>query len=88
MAGDKSIHINGMCLFGAWRRKAPTAPSVELDDKYKRLRRVVAKQAHKAQWHNERNVPIMRVPSVSPCVAVPWVPSNEAQRGNGIGETP
>ena len=29
--------INGMCLFEAWRRKAPTAPSVELDDKYKRL---------------------------------------------------
>ena len=30
----------------------------------------------------------MRVPSVAPCGAVPWVPSNEAQRGNGIGETP
>ena len=29
----------------------------------------------------------MRVPSVSPCGAVPWVPSNEVQRGNGIGET-
>ena len=30
----------------------------------------------------------MRAPSVAPCGAVPWVPSNEAQRGNGIGETP
>ena len=30
----------------------------------------------------------MRVPSVSPRGAVPWVPSNEVQRGNGIGETP
>ena len=30
----------------------------------------------------------MRVPSVSPCGAVPWVPSNEVQGGNGIGETP
>ncbi len=30
----------------------------------------------------------MRVPSVAPCGAVPWVPSNEVQRGNGIGETP
>ena len=30
----------------------------------------------------------MRVPSVSPRRAVPWVPSNEVQRGNGIGETP
>ena len=29
----------------------------------------------------------MRVPSVSPRGAVPWVPSNEVQRGNGIGET-
>ena len=31
-----------MCLLGAWRRKAPTASSAKLDDKYKRLRRVVA----------------------------------------------
>ena len=30
----------------------------------------------------------MRAPSVSPRGAVPWVPSNEVQRGNGIGETP
>ncbi len=30
----------------------------------------------------------MRVPSVSPRGAVPWVPSSIAQRGNGIGETP
>ena len=29
----------------------------------------------------------MRVPSVSPRGAVPWVPSNKVQRGNGIGET-
>ena len=28
----------------------------------------------------------MRVPSVSPRGAVPWVPSNEVQRGNGTGE--
>ena len=54
---------------------------------YKRLWRVVAKQSHKAQWHNERNVLIMRAPSVAPCGAVPWVPSSKAQRGNGIGET-
>jgi len=30
----------------------------------------------------------MRVLSVAPCGAVPWVPSSIAQRGNGIGETP
>ena len=29
----------------------------------------------------------MRAPSVAPCGAVPWVPSNEVRRGNGIGET-
>ena len=38
----QGVLINGMCLFGAWRRKAPTASSAKLDDKYKRLRRVVA----------------------------------------------
>ena len=32
-------------------RKATTVASAELDGKYKRLRRVVAKLAHKAQWH-------------------------------------
>ena len=35
-----------------------------------------------------RKMPLsMRAPSVAPCGAVPWVPSNEVQRGNGIGET-
>ncbi len=42
-----------MCLFKAWSRRAATASNAELDGKYKRLCRVVAKQAHKAQWHNE-----------------------------------
>ena len=35
---------------------------------------------------SERYLSIRR-PSVAPCGAVPWVPSNNAQRGNGIGET-
>ena len=39
---EKIKHINGMCFFGVWRRKAPTASSAKLDGKYKRLRRVVA----------------------------------------------
>ena len=26
----RSVFINGMCLLGAWRRKAPTVSSVEL----------------------------------------------------------
>ena len=38
----QSAFINGMCIFEAWRRKAPTASSAKLDGKYKRLRRVVA----------------------------------------------
>ena len=45
-------------LIRSWRRRAPTAPSAKLDGKYKRLRRVVVKLAHKAQWHNEGNAPI------------------------------
>ena len=39
-------------------RKATTVASAELDGQYKRLRRVVAKLAHKAQWHKQRNAPI------------------------------
>ena len=31
----RSALINGMCIFVAWRRKAPTAPSVELDERYR-----------------------------------------------------
>ena len=43
------VLINGSCLFGAWSRKSATVSSAELDEKYKRLCRIVAKQAHKAQ---------------------------------------
>ena len=32
--------------------------NAELDGQYKRLRRVVAKLAHKAQWHNKWTIPI------------------------------
>ena len=34
-------------------RKAASQASVELDEKYKRLRHSIAKPAHKAQWHNK-----------------------------------
>ena len=35
-----------------WRRRAPTVASAELDEQYKRLRRVDGHcLAHKAQWH-------------------------------------
>ena len=42
-----------MCPFEGGTRAATAASqgSAELDGKYKRLRRVVAKLAHKAQWH-------------------------------------
>ncbi len=42
-----------MCNFedGIGAATAATVASVELDEKYKRLRRLGAKLAHKAQWH-------------------------------------
>ena len=75
-------------LIRSWRRRAPTAPRAKLDEKYKRLRRVVACWRTKRSGIMREMSLSMRVPSVAPCGAVPWVPSNEVQRGNGIGETP
>ena len=43
--------------------------------------------AHKARDITSERYLSIRRPSVAPCGAVPWVPSNEVQRGNGIGET-
>ena len=42
-----------MCLFedGIGAAMAATVASAELDGQYKRLRRLGAKLAHKAQWH-------------------------------------
>ena len=49
---------------------------------------VLLRSSHTKRSGIMREMPLsMRVPSVSPCGAVPWVPSNEVQRGNGIGET-
>ena len=51
--------IHGMCLFGVSVRKANAEISAELDEKYKRLRRVVGYcLAHKAWWHNKGTIPI------------------------------
>ena len=49
--GDVIVMIS--CDFEDGTRAATAASkgSAELDGKYKRLRRVVAKLAHKAQWH-------------------------------------
>ena len=44
--------------------------------------------AHKARDIMSARYLSIRRPSVAPCGAVPWVPSNEVWRGNGIGETP
>ncbi len=127
-----------MCLFGAWRRKAPTAPSVELASHTRLLATIVTcvncllfalvllfsftqktalssyishhcslvfcvwkpcgcstsdcdvllRSSHTKRSGIIREMPLsMQAPSVAPCGAVPWVPSNEVQRGNGIGET-
>ena len=50
--------IHGMCLFEVRAATAARKGSAELDRWYKRLRRVVAKPAHKAQWHNKGTIPI------------------------------
>ena len=84
----QGVLINGMCLFGVGgaRRRPHRASSLTIStsDCAVLLR----------SWRTKRGGIMremslsMRVPSVAPCGAVPWVPSNEVQRGNGIGETP
>ena len=49
-------------------RKATTVASAELDGKYKRLRRVVAKLAHKAQWHGFQPICITESPFAVRCL--------------------
>ena len=44
-----------------------TVASVELDGKYKRLRRLGAKLAHKAQWHGFQPICIANSPSAVRC---------------------
>ena len=123
----RSALINGMCIFGAWRRKAPTAPSVELASHTRLLATIVTcancllfalvllfsftqktalssyisyyrslvfcvwkpcgcstsdcdvllRSSHTKRSGISREMSLsMRVPSVAPCGAVPWVPSN------------
>ena len=47
------VTINGMCNFADVTRAATAArkANAELDGQYKRLRRLGAKLAHKAQWY-------------------------------------
>ena len=47
-----------MCDFEDGTRAATAASksNAELDDKYERLRRVVAELAHKAWWHNKGTI--------------------------------
>ena len=54
-------------------RKATTVASAELDGQYKRLRRVVAKLAHKAQWHNNGTILIY--------ASAECVPTRSGRRG-------
>ena len=84
----RSALINGMCLFGVGgaRRRPHRASSlmVSTSDCAVLLR---SRRTKRSGIMREMSLS-MRVPSVSPRGAVPWVPSNEVQRGNGIGETP
>ena len=45
-----------------------TVASAELDEKYKRLRRLGAKLAHKAQWHGFQPICIANSPSAVRCL--------------------
>ena len=74
-----------MCNFedGIGAATAATVASVELDEKYKRLRRLGAKLAHKAQWHNERNVPIYASTECCPTRSGRRGFPQRMQRGNG-----
>ena len=59
-----------MCPFEGGTRAATAASKVsaELDGKYKRLRRVVAKLAHKAQWHGFQPICIANAPYAVRCL--------------------
>ena len=74
-----------MCNFedGIGAATAATVASAELDGKYKRLRRLGAKLAHKAQWHNERNVPIYASAECCPTQSGRRGFPQSMQRGNG-----
>ena len=51
-----------------WRRRAPTVASAELDEQYKRLRRVDGHcLAHKAQWHGFQPICIAKSLSAVRC---------------------
>ena len=49
-------------------RKAARKGSAELDGQYKRLRRLGAKLAHKAQWHGFQPICIANSPSAVRCL--------------------
>ena len=60
--------------------------SAELDEQYKRLRRVVAKLAHKAQWHNKWTIPIYASAECCPPLRGHRGFPQGTQRGNGDRE--
>ena len=66
----RSLLANGMCDFEDGTRAATAArkASAELDGKYKRLRRLGAKLAHKAQWHGFQPICIANTPYAVRCL--------------------
>ena len=59
--------INGMCLLGAWSRKAPTASNTELDVKVLSGCDVLLRSSHTKDSGIKREMSLsMRVPTVSP----------------------
>ena len=66
-------HLLTKCAYSECEPQGGEIASAELDGQYKRLRRVVAKLAHKAQWHNNGTVLIY--------ASAECVPTRSGRRG-------
>ena len=66
-------HLLTKCAYSECEPQGGEIASAELDGQYKRLRRVVAKLAHKAQWHNNGTILIY--------ASAECVPTRSGRRG-------
>ena len=60
-------HLLTKCAYSECEPQGGEIASAELDGQYKRLRRVVAKLAHKAQWHGFQPICIANSTSAARC---------------------
>ena len=61
-------HLLTKCAYSECEPQGGEIASAELDGQYKRLRRVVAKLAHKAQWHGFQPICIANIPYAVRCL--------------------